>query len=68
MRTYTLHRYSHRRRPGAEFGGRTKFRRPKFLNDLFYEKISILRPKFLMTFLVIDHIFQIFPVFTLCEM
>ena len=51
---------AHRRRPGPEFGGTEKFRIPKFLND----KISIFTPKISGDiFLIIDHIFQIFPVF-----
>jgi len=33
------HGYRHRRRPGAEFGGdEKKFRRPRFLNDVFLGK------------------------------
>src|SRR6218665_1452187 len=35
----------HRRRPGAEFGGRKKTGTPKFLNDLFWETTSIFTPK-----------------------
>src|SRR6218665_1576964 len=50
----------HRRRPGPEFGGTGKFGIPRFMND----KISIFTPKISGDiFLIIDHIFQIFPVF-----
>ena len=58
----------YRRRPDAEFGGLTKFRRSRFLNDVL-KKNSISRPKILMTFcLVIDHVFQIFHISLLYEM
>jgi len=51
---------AHRRRLGAELGGRKIFSRTKFLNDLFKEKIPIFTPKISDDlFLVIDHIFQI---------
>src|SRR6218665_3090198 len=67
---------AHRRRPGAEFGwDRKQFRRPRFLNDFFLgKKFPFSRQKLLMTFLVIDHVFQIFSIFfrfsisLLCEM
>src|SRR6218665_2563808 len=41
-----------------------KCRRPRFLDDVFYKKNSIFKPKILDDLcLVIDHIFQIFPIF-----
>ena len=53
------------------WGGRKIFCIAKFLNYLFLgKKLSIFMPKILddLKFLVIDYIFQIFPVFTVCEM
>jgi len=55
---------THRRRPGAEFGGRKKFRRPKFLNDVFKKKISIFTAEISDDFFIVDHVFQIFHIFT----
>src|SRR6218665_1626302 len=64
----------HRRRLGAEFGDGEKFRRPKFVNDLFTPKISddpflSHRPYFfqilrfcLSVFIVSNHIYG--PIFT----
>ena len=51
---------THRRRPGAEFGGTEKICRLKFLNDPFWEKFPFLPQTFLMFFLVIDY-FSDFP-------
>jgi len=40
------------------------FRGPRFLNEVFFrEKCPFSRQKFLMTFLVFDHIFRNFPFF-----
>src|SRR6218665_568359 len=54
------------RRPGAEFWGDGKFfRGPRFLNDVFSEKISNFTAKISDDlFLVIDQVFRIFPFFS----
>src|SRR6218665_1450848 len=62
----------HSRRPGAEFGeDGTNFRRPRFLNDVFKEKISIFTPKisydffsFRPCFSYFFYLFLIFYIFT----
>src|SRR6218665_1581068 len=52
----------HRRRPGAEFGGREKISQTK--NVFLGKKFPFSRSKFLMIlFKVIDHDFRIFPMF-----
>jgi len=46
-------------------GDGKKFRRPRFLNEIFLGKIPIFTPKISDDlFKVIDHIFQIFPIFS----